>query len=455
MKMKRKEKIILLVAVAGIVALSLWLLYSWLYLWPEKAIQRELAKIRARGEPVTLEELAPPEIPDAQNAALIYEQAFAHYQDSRAWRKISQVEARELAEWTEEDTKIMREYIEENEDCLRFLHQAAEKAKCQFDLDYTFDSLTLSAVSYYGKMRNFTRLIARDALYKANQGQIEGALESLWAGFRIGKALGDQPILTSQLVRYATDAWVVSLLQKILNENNAEQKILRRLLNQLNIEESREAFCRAIQGERCFNSDLFDLIQKDPSQLSGFFLPLPSRLNPGQSSPSTIDKIRDAIFRQSARLFPKKEKAFFLKVAERMIELAKLPYHQSKAELHRLERDIQNAPFYYAITKRLVLNTLQRIYHLQAAQEAKIGLAQLALGLKIYKAEKGKYPDTLADLVPGILPELPKDPFTGKDFVYKGEAEGFLVYSLNENAKDEGGIEGMPFEYDLPWRCKR
>jgi hypothetical protein len=139
-----------------------------------------------------------------------------------------------------------------------------------------------------------------------------------------------------------------------------------------------------------------------------------------------------------------------------MIEAAKLPYHQAKADLGKIDQDIVNAPRYRIISKML-LPALTRSHLNEAQHEAKIGLAQLALGLKIYKAEKGNYPDTLADLVPGILPELPKDPFTGRDFVYKREGEGFLLYSLGQNAKDEGGKwdEKNRYQHDIPWRSKR
>ena len=139
-----------------------------------------------------------------------------------------------------------------------------------------------------------------------------------------------------------------------------------------------------------------------------------------------------------------------------MVHLSKIPYHQAKADLDKIEKDIQDARFYCMITKMLVQGTL-RSYVAKARDEAKMGLAQLALALKIYKAEKGKYPDSLSDLVPEILPELPQDPLTGKDFVYKHEGEGFLVYSLGENETDEGGKwdEKKRYQYDIPWRCKR
>jgi len=65
--------------------------------------------------------------------------------------------------------------------------------------------------------------------------------------------------------------------------------------------------------------------------------------------------------------------------------------------------------------------------------------ARAGLGCKIYKNQTGRYPANLAALVPGILPEVPVDPFTGKPLIYRLEGAGFIVYSLGSNEKDDGG----------------
>src|SRR4051794_14561930 len=41
-----------------------------------RSLESELAQVRERGEPISLREAAPPAVPDAENAAPIYEAAF-------------------------------------------------------------------------------------------------------------------------------------------------------------------------------------------------------------------------------------------------------------------------------------------------------------------------------------------------------------------------------------------
>ena len=54
-----------------------------------------------------------------------------------------------------------------------------------------------------------------------------------------------------------------------------------------------------------------------------------------------------------------------------------------------------------------------------------------ALALKIYRCEKGEYPEKLDALVPGVLEQLPRDPLTGETFGYRKmrKGGGFLLYA--------------------------
>ena len=54
---------------------------------------------------------------------------------------------------------------------------------------------------------------------------------------------------------------------------------------------------------------------------------------------------------------------------------------------------------------------------------------KLCLALKIYHIKYGMFPDSLQQLVPEILPEIPIDPETGNEYKYQAEADGFLLSS--------------------------
>lgn len=68
-----------------------------------------------------------------------------------------------------------------------------------------------------------------------------------------------------------------------------------------------------------------------------------------------------------------------------------------------------------------------------------VDLNRQALALKIYKAEHGAYPEKLEEIVKGIMPKLPIDYFSKKNFVYRRNGEGFILYSVGANRRDDGG----------------
>jgi hypothetical protein len=62
------------------------------------------------------------------------------------------------------------------------------------------------------------------------------------------------------------------------------------------------------------------------------------------------------------------------------------------------------------------------------------------IALLRYKKDKGSYPDNLQELVTaGYLKELPLDPYSDKPSVYRRTDDNFILYSLGENFKDDGG----------------
>ena len=63
----------------------------------------------------------------------------------------------------------------------------------------------------------------------------------------------------------------------------------------------------------------------------------------------------------------------------------------------------------------------------------------IALALSSYHSEHGKYPATLASLVPTHLKQLPIDRFSGNPLVYRPNGQGYIFYSVGQNKKDEQG----------------
>lgn len=64
---------------------------------------------------------------------------------------------------------------------------------------------------------------------------------------------------------------------------------------------------------------------------------------------------------------------------------------------------------------------------------------QMAFALAAYQRDHKSYPKALTDLAPKYLDKVADDLFTGKPLVYQPADQGFLLYSLGPNGKDDEG----------------
>jgi len=80
-----------------------------------------------------------------------------------------------------------------------------------------------------------------------------------------------------------------------------------------------------------------------------------------------------------------------------------------------------------------------------------LGAAEIGLAIRVYRKMYEKYPDNLTQLIPVILPELPIDPFTGRQYIYRKNVDSIIVYSVGEDMKDDGGIEEKTLKPDIVW----
>ena len=107
------------------------------------------------------------------------------------------------------------------------------------------------------------------------------------------------------------------------------------------------------------------------------------------------------------------------------------------------ERDIDAVTETYVHQSPLteaLMPSLSRVHVLRARGEAWRLATQLVYALHVFHAENDRWPATLEEfpVEPGV--DIRIDPFTGSFFGYRIDEDGPRLYSLSENARDDGGI---------------
>jgi len=71
--------------------------------------------------------------------------------------------------------------------------------------------------------------------------------------------------------------------------------------------------------------------------------------------------------------------------------------------------------------------------------QANCDMRRIAFLLAAYRADHDEYPAKLSQLRPDYLRKLPLDPFSAKPYQYRRGKQGYLLYSVDRNGKDDGG----------------
>ena len=91
-----------------------------------------------------------------------------------------------------------------------------------------------------------------------------------------------------------------------------------------------------------------------------------------------------------------------------------------------------------------------------AMTQTTIDLVRAACAIERYRLAHNKLPATLEQLTPAYLPKIPTDVMNGAPLIYKPTEQGYLLYSVALDGKDNGGrAELGDIEYDGVMRARR
>jgi hypothetical protein len=483
-------------------------------------LEEELQKLREAGIPTTIEELNLPDIPDEENAKFLYEKAeqlqgalfkkhrelwnyFPSWGYAMSWDEVPVEKKKQVVDYLLNDAEFNR---------LCDMLEKAAKMQCLF---FSKDVLPENELSETTLMRNtfayfrgFARTLSDKARIEAEYGDIDKALKAILTGFRLSDSLFNEPRVIPVLVHIAADVITMECLQEVIQkssfknskkiagdllfykqimENISRKRNSRRMINQLItglIFDAREAFpIYKRMGETMFQLSEFEkkmiesirwqeehrkelkekIGEEEYQKLYGSTMLKTPTAEEVERQYKQSKELLKADFLKSGLAdvteFLAQQEVLYLNLLNRIIPVFQRPYYEAKDELNKsfeeIEKEIEGKYTLRSISNPLAIRSMLNPYlrHKSLAGMGEIGLANI-----IYKQKHGEFADSLNQLAPEILPVLPHDPFTGKDYIYRKTDTGFTVYSVGENLTDDGGIDRYSKEgrekgsTDIVWR---
>ena len=130
----------------------------------------------------------------------------------------------------------------------------------------------------------------------------------------------------------------------------------------------------------------------------------------------------------------------YLGFMDEMIAASRLPPLESREAMARIEARLDSLSLIPRYSD-VILPALTRAADTVARDEATRQSALTAIAVERYRNVYGHAPDALSDLLPSFLGAVPEDPYDGEPLRYRLTDNGYVIYSVGENQRDDGGVE--------------
>ena len=349
--------------------------------------------------------------------------------------------------WRADELPFMADWLERNQRAIDLLVEAGERPRWYSpSADMIRGERTTLLNSPIQPIGNAARMLAGRALHRIAEGEYAPAWRELKAVYHLGDSTSAGPTLIDQLVACAIAHIAYDRTKHLLDAPQLSAELAREILADLQQLAPPMDLIRAMdQGDRFFSLEILIDLHRDPSVFSEWIYGDTARLEILSRTRIDWNIVLEEFNKGQDRLvaayaLPNRAKRIaalekFVAETEAKADAARSGF--SGGWLSVRDRSL-------AMSDLILTELFSAAVHLHAAEErlkSNLQLTRVAAALAVYRAEQGAYPKSLAALVPGIIPKLPVDIFNAKPLVYRRTDDGYLLYSLGPNGKDDGGSQ--------------
>ena len=463
---------------AGIV-LGLAILASVIHHYQLRAAtEAYIAQLKAKGEPMELAQVIPPPVPPEQNAAPLITNALsqiyqthnytnsmilnnAPYAMNRAipgkemigWRQ--PVIHDPSGNWPTNTWNDLEAQLTGRRNDLNDFRKLIGKPTIDFEYDYSDPKLYIPALaSHLPQIKVAIQWLEASEYNNLHQDKTAEACTDVRAMLAFVKGQTDERFLISQLVRFAIAQMIASATWDVLQTTNASDEDLAQLQQDWQSLEFVAPLKNAFLFERVSELQLLNDLRQSPTNLDSEvgWTKFTSNIDNNNDERSFFQKIKDGITSH----WDKFQWRWFWSYTDEVRGVWMWRAVIDGTQMLETNRSFQsvrsdvNTNFAqldfnsvknnsYAIISQNANSQLSAIRKVAGAETVR-DVVITAIALKRYELRHHHLPDTLDEMVPDLLKSVPIDYMDGQPLRYRRNADGtFLLYSVGENGKDDGG----------------
>lgn len=384
------------------------------------SLPAELRAARAAGLPLAPDDLrasAPPA--PAQNAAPLYReiaQALAFRSDVPGHEAISNVLKRTR---TDADRWQAQTRLAALAPVLALAERAAARPRCDFARPWE-EGVDL-LLPEYATGRALVRLFAARAILRSEAEDAAGALNDVATGARICRHMGEDPVLIAWYVQLACRDIMDRAFTEVVLSHDGDPEILRRAAAVEKTFGPAPRLRHALRGDVVVGRiTIQQLARRKPGQVMD-----------GPPEPQGLFFERAWIARAWEAGLLRYWRRVFAALDADPNDLGVQWRALMEISGEEKAREGQPASVMSAILAQAVENAALSL----TREEARTRLRRTLLALVAHRQRTGRFPAALS----ALSSPPPPDVFTGRPLIYRRTGNGFVLYSVGENGRDDAG----------------
>ncbi|MBI4716685.1 MAG: hypothetical protein HY763_02690 [Planctomycetes bacterium] len=427
----------------------------------DRRLEAELARIRAAGEPILPEDFDEPDVPDSENAALLYRSAIAAMALSQDQTKLVD-ELVYGVRLYDEQPELLASVVADNASFLTQMRRGRQMPRLTWSVRMRHPAASYVIPSTEAQ-RRAARLLHAAALRQVAMGDHAAALELVHDADAFARAVARYPGMIGFLVAAGNDVvGAVRALEELLpracvaiapgrssgpDEETCAAPEGMRWVIELMLDDApwREALARTVLVERMLGHDTVR------SAISG-----------EGSSPTVVaaggpffrvQDFREWLYTRGFAPVLVLDGIRLLRRCDDWRRAAGQGNYADAATFFPADPPLRSFPDRAARPLSARQPAMQRTFVIYHRLIALRRMAAVAVALRLYEYDHACRPETLEELVPQYLTDIPEDPFApGHDPLrYLPDADHPLLYSVGLDGIDDGGTDFRWDRGDFPF----
>ncbi|MBI5092592.1 MAG: hypothetical protein HZB26_09135 [Candidatus Hydrogenedentes bacterium] len=335
-------------------------------------------------------------------------------------------------------------YLERSQELLKEVRRFALLAGSLLESEYSHDIKAFA--SHQQTYHELSVVLVADAGKNLRAHRPLDAIEDIKSANRLLAATASAPYMHSLLGAFDTFGLAFDLMEDSINAAQLTPQAIRDLAETLPSADVRDVALRAAANESVGTEYFYDGLRS--GKLTAEYLEVAdeNRRSPDEAAiPQFAWRLLNRVYVSPlGEPWRSHEQGVEAQRAAAAIEAIARPYYE-----------VILGPDSYSdyFSRRGLSVPYGQVVRELAQYAAQARIAHIAISLELYRSEHGQYPLSLDAIVADNGGAAATDPFSGKPLRYQLTENGFVLYSVGPNQKDDAGVaRASDGEDDIVWR---